>query len=98
MKVTKAEKKESTKRLCGGGCPQRVRAEHEEYAEALIGKRMTENNTTNADRRVDGLLEKIVSAGNLKRAYKAGKEEQGRGRSGWDECRGTSAISQRQRR
>lgn len=79
MKVTKAEKKESTKRYCGGGCPQRVRAEHGEYAEALIGKRMTENNTTNADRRVDGLLEEIVSAGNLNRAYKRVKRNKGAG-------------------
>lgn len=79
MKVTKAEKKESTKRHCGGSCPQRERAEHGEYAEALIGKRMTENNTTNADRRVDGLLEEIVSAGNLNRAYKRVKRNKGAG-------------------
>lgn len=50
MKVTEAERKESTKRCCGNGCPQRDSAEHKEYAEALIGKRMTENNITNADR------------------------------------------------
>lgn len=79
MKVTEAEKKESTKRLCGDGCPQRVRAEHEEYAEALIGKRMTENNTTNAGRQVGGLLEEIVSAGNLNRAYKRVKRNKGAG-------------------
>ncbi len=79
MKVTEAEKKESTKRHCGGGCLQRVRAEHGEYAEALIGKRMTENNTTNADRQVSGLLEEIVSAGNLNRAYKRVKRNKGAG-------------------
>lgn len=79
MKVTEAERKESTKRLCGGGCLQRVRAEHEEYAEALIGKRMTENNTTNAGRQVSGLLEEIVSAGNLNRAYKRVKRNKGAG-------------------
>jgi len=77
MKVTEAERKESTKRLCGGGCPQRDSAEHEEYAEALIGKRMTENNITNADRREDGLLEAIVSAGNMNRAYKRVKKNKG---------------------
>ena len=70
MKVTEAERKESTKRCCGNGCPQRDSAEHEEYAEALIGKRMTENNITNADRGENGLLEEIVSAGNMNRAYK----------------------------
>ena len=47
MKVTEAERKESTKRSCGNGCQQRESAEHEEYAEALIGKRMAENNITN---------------------------------------------------
>ena len=82
MNVTEAERKESTKRLCGGGCPQRDSAEHEEYAEALIGKRMTENNHTNADRREDGLLEAIVSAGNMNRAYKRVKKN--RGASGVD--------------
>ena len=79
MKDTEAERKESTKRLCGGGCLQRVRAEHEEYAEALIGKRMTENNTTNTGRQVSGLLEEIVSAGNLNRAYKRVKRNKGAG-------------------
>ncbi len=82
MKVTEAERKESTKRRCGGGCPQRDSAEHEEYAEALIGKRMTENNITNADRRENGLLEAIVSAGNMNRAYKRVKKN--RGASGVD--------------
>ena len=77
MKVTEAERKESTKRSCGSGCPQRGRAEHEEYAEALIGKRMTENNLTNADRQEDGLLEAIVSAGNMNRAYKRVKKNKG---------------------
>ena len=55
MKVTEAEIKESTKRPCGGGWPQRDSAEHEEYAGALIGKRMAENNITNADRGEGGL-------------------------------------------
>ena len=77
MKVTEAERKESTKRSCGSGCPQRGRAEHEEYAEALIGKKMTENNLTNADRQEDGLLEAIVSAGNMNRAYKRVKKNKG---------------------
>ena len=77
MKVTEAERKESTKRSCGSGCPQRDSAEHKEYAEALIGQRMTENNITDADRQVGGLLERIVSAGNMNRAYKKVKKNKG---------------------
>ena len=64
MKVTEAESKESTKRLGNGGCLQRDSAEHEEYAEALIGRRIAENNITDADRPTEGLLERIVSRGN----------------------------------
>ena len=79
MRVTEAETKESTKRPCGGGWPQRDSAEHEEYAGALIGKRMTENNITNADRGEGGLLEKVVSANNLNRAYKRVKRNKGAG-------------------
>ena len=79
MKVTEAEMKESTKRLCGGGCLQMDSAEHEKYAEALIGKRMTENNTVNADRQLDGMLEEIISAGNLNLAYKRVKSNKGAG-------------------
>ena len=79
MKVTEAETKESTKRPCGGGWPQRDSAEHEEYAGALIGKRMAENNITNADRGEGGLLEKVVSANNLNRAYKRVKKNKGAG-------------------
>ena len=79
MRITEAERKESTKRCCGSGCLQRDSAEHKEYAEALIGKRMTENNITNADRRGNGLLEGIVSAGNMNRAYKRVKKNKGAG-------------------
>ena len=79
MRVTEAERKESTKHCCGNGCPQRDSAEHEEYAEALIGKRMTENNITNADRGEGRLLEEIVSAGNLNRAYRRVKKNKGAG-------------------
>ena len=79
MKVTEAERKEGTKHCCGNGCLQRDSAEHEEYAEALIGKRMTENNITNADRGEGGLLEKVVSANNLNRAYKRVKKNKGAG-------------------
>ena len=79
MKVTEAERKESTKHCCGNGCLQRDSAEHEEYAEALIGKRMTENNITNADRGEGRLLEEIVSARNLNCAYRRVKKNKGAG-------------------
>lgn len=52
MKVTEVERKESTKHCCGNGWTQKNSAEHEGYAGALIGKRIAENNTTNADRGV----------------------------------------------
>ena len=79
MKVTEAESKESTKRLSNGGCLQRDSAEHEGYAGALIGGRITENNITDADRPTDGLLERIVSRENLNRAYKRVKKNKGAG-------------------
>ena len=79
MKVTEVERKESTKHCCGNGWTQKNRAEHEGYAGALIGKRIAENNTTNADRGVNGLLERIVEAGNLNRAYKRVRRNKGAG-------------------
>ena len=79
MKVTEVEVKESTKRCCGNGCLRRDSAEHEEYAEALIDKRITENNTADADRQAKGLLEEIVSRENLNRAYKRVKRNKGAG-------------------
>ena len=79
MKVTEVEKKESTKHCCGNGCLWRDSAEHEEETEALIDKRIAQNNTTDADRQASGLLEEIVSAGNLNRAYKRVKKNKGAG-------------------
>ncbi|MPM74458.1 hypothetical protein SDC9_121446 [bioreactor metagenome] len=55
MNVTEVERKESTKHCCGNGCRRRDSAEHEEEGGALIGKRITENNVTKADRGVDGM-------------------------------------------
>ena len=77
MKVTEVEVKESTKHCCGSGCLWRDSAEHEEEPEALIDKRIAQNNTTNADRQANGLLEEIVSRGNLNRAYKRVKKNKG---------------------
>jgi group II intron reverse transcriptase/maturase len=79
MNVTKAETKESTKHCCGSGFRGRDSAEHEEEGGALIGKSITENNITNADRKIDGLLEQIVSSENLNRAYKRVKRNKGTG-------------------
>lgn len=79
MKVTEVEKKESTKHCCGNGCRRRDSAEHEEKDGALIDKRITENNATNADRKVDGLLEIIVKNENLNRAYQRVKRNKGAG-------------------
>ncbi len=79
MNVTEVERKESTKHCCGNGCCRRDSAEHEEKGGALIGKRITENNVTNTDRKVDGLLEQIVSTENLNRAYKHVKRNKGAG-------------------
>ena len=79
MKVTEVEIKESTKHCCGNGCLWRDSAEHEEETEALIDKRITENNTADADRQANGLLEEIVSRENLNRAYKRVKRNKGAG-------------------
>ncbi|NLV35508.1 MAG: group II intron reverse transcriptase/maturase [Clostridiaceae bacterium] len=77
MNVTKIGTKESRKPCCGKGWPQKDSAEHERYAGALTDKRITENNSTNADRKEDGLLEEILSASNLNRAYKQVKKNKG---------------------
>jgi RNA-directed DNA polymerase len=77
MNVTKVGTKESRKPCCGKGWPQKDSAEHERYAGALTNKRITENNNTNADRKEDGLLEEILSASNLNRAYKQVKKNKG---------------------
>ena len=79
MNVTEVEKKESTKHCCGNGCLRRDSTEYEGEAEALIDKRITENNTANADRQANGLLEEIVSRENLNRAYKRVKRNKGAG-------------------
>ncbi|WP_312432439.1 group II intron reverse transcriptase/maturase [Lacrimispora sp.] len=79
MNVTEVEKRESTKHCCSNGCRRRDSAEHEENGGALIDKRITESNATNADRKVDGLLEIIVSNENLNRAYQRVKRNKGAG-------------------
>ena len=49
MKVTEVGTKENRIPCCGKGYPQRERAEHEGYTEALTDKRVTENNNTDAN-------------------------------------------------
>lgn len=77
MNVTKVGIKEGRIPCCGKGCPQRDSAEHEGYAGALTDKRITENNSTDADRKENRLLEKILSRDNLNTAYKQVKRNKG---------------------
>lgn len=77
MNVTKVGTKESRKPCCGKGWPQKDSAEHERYAGALTDKRITENNSTDANRRENGLLEEILSENNLNKAYKQVKRNKG---------------------
>ena len=79
MNVTEVERKESTKHCCGNGCCRIDSAEHEGEGRALIEMRITENNSTNADRGGYGMLEAIVSTGNLNQAYKRVKKNKGAG-------------------
>ena len=79
MNVTKVETKESTKHCCGNGCYPENTTEWEGKGKAPIDQRITENNSTNADRRADRLLEEIVSSQNLNRAYKRVKKNKGAG-------------------
>ena len=60
MNVTGSRDKESRKHCKSSGWPQKDSAEHEEYAGALTGSGITENNITNADRPEGGLLEKSL--------------------------------------
>ena len=79
MKVTEVETKESTKHCCGNGCYPEDTTEWESKGKALIDQRMTENNSANADRGADRLLEEIVSSRNLNKAYIRVKKNKGAG-------------------
>lgn len=59
------------------GYCQRDSAEHEGYDRALTEKRITENNITDADSEVNGLLEQILDPNNLNKAYKQVKKNKG---------------------
>jgi RNA-directed DNA polymerase len=60
-------------------CLQRDRAEPEGYAGGQTYIGITENNFTNADQRVYGLLEQILSPTNMNQAYKKVKGNKGSG-------------------
>lgn len=79
MNVTWNRDKESRIHRLSDGCPLRDSAEHEGYAGALTESRITENNVTNADRPEGGMLEEILSPGNLNLAYKRVKKNKGAG-------------------
>ena len=58
---------------------QRVSAEQREYAEVCAPPKMTETDNTNTNEQTGGLLEKILSADNLNKAYKQVKRNKGAG-------------------
>ena len=58
---------------------QRVSAEQREYAEVCAPSKMTETDSTNTNEQTEGLLERILSAENLERAYKQVKRNKGAG-------------------
>ena len=67
MNVTENGNKKSRIRCSNSGCCQRDSAEHEGYDRALTVRKITENNNTDADSEVNGLLEEILKPDNLNR-------------------------------
>lgn len=78
MNVTRNQDN-SRKHCNNSGWPQRDSTEHEEYAGALTGSGITENNITNADRLESGMLEEILCPSNLNQAYKRVRKNKGAG-------------------
>jgi len=77
MNVTEIGLKKSRIHCSSNGSCQRDSAEHNGYDRALTEKRITENNITDADREVNGLLEQILDPDNLNKAYKQVKKNKG---------------------
>jgi RNA-directed DNA polymerase len=77
MNVTEIGLKKSRIHCSSNGSCQRDSAEHNGYDRALTEKRITENNITDADREVNGLLEQILDSDNLNKAYKQVKKNKG---------------------
>jgi hypothetical protein len=74
MNVTGIGIKEGRTPCCGKGWHQRDSGEHEGFDGVPTDERITENNTTNADRVGNGLLEEILSADNLNKTYKTNRK------------------------
>lgn len=62
-----------------GTCLQRDRAEPEGYAGGQTFMWITENNITNADQPINGLLEQILSPANMNQAFKRVRSNKGSG-------------------
>jgi group II intron reverse transcriptase/maturase len=77
MNVTEIGTKKSRKHCNNSGYCQRDSAERERYDRVLTEKRITENNITNDNRCVNGLLEQILEPSNLNEAYKRVKKNKG---------------------
>lgn len=77
MNVTEIGTNKSRIHCKSKGCHQKDSAEHEGYDGALTEKRITENNNTNADSRENKILEQILNAENLNKAYKQVKKNKG---------------------
>jgi len=77
MNVTEVGIKESRTPCYGKGYCQRDSAEHEGYDGTLTNGWITESNITNAGRIGNGLLEEVLCADNLNKAYKRVKSNKG---------------------
>ena len=77
MKVTKIGTKESRIHCDNNDYCQIDSAEHEGYDGVLTEKRINENNITDADSGVNGLLERILEPDNLNKAFKRVKKNKG---------------------
>lgn len=77
MNVTENGNKKSRIYCNHSGYCRRDSAEHEGYDRVLTDMRITENNSTNADSGVNGLLEQILEPSNLNKAYKQVKKKKG---------------------
>ena len=78
MKVTESGNLKH-RQLCFEDYLQMVSAEQKEYAEVCAPPKITETDNTNTNKQTEGLLELILSAGNLNRAYKQVKRNKGAG-------------------
>lgn len=84
MNATENGNKKSRTHCNDNDCCQKNSAEHEGYDRVLTDMRIAENNNTDADSGVTGLLEQILEPDNLNRAYKQVKKKKGsHGVDGW---------------